>query len=91
MASDRFTGSTSRVWLALLQAGGRLTATEVAALADDVAPDGIRALLHALSRSGAARKYEDTSPMRYGVTPACRVPMGVTIGDILAATQGEPA
>lgn len=88
--ADRFTGATSKVWLALLKAGGRLSTSEVTKLVD-VDPESVRALLHSLSTSGAAHKYDTSKPMRYGVTLHCRVPMGVTIGEILECTTAQEA
>lgn len=91
MPAERFTGATSRVWLALLKAGGRLSPSEVAQLVEGVDPTSVKSLLFSLSTSGAAHKYDASRPMRYGVTLHCRVPMGVTIGEILECTTAQEA
>lgn len=87
--AQRLSGSTACVWLTVLKAGGRLTSAEVVkAAGDGVDAPSVRSLLNSLTTTGSVRKYEQAgSLMRYGVTAACKVPQGVTIGDILAATQ----
>lgn len=81
------TGLTGRYWLALLKEGGRLTVAEAEKLVGDGDRVNARVILFGMAESGSLHKYapgDDKRAARFGVTPDCKVPMGVTISDILA-------
>lgn len=78
--------SNAAVWLMLLKEGGRWTAVEVAARTrqDQTAA---AASLRAMHEFGTVQKWDrsaDNDRVRFGVTPACKVPRGISISDILA-------
>lgn len=82
--STNDTSATAEVWLALLKEGGRCSAAEVNRIVKSADAAWV---LSELAKTGSARKYEKSPTsdrVRYGVTASCKIPRGVTIGDILA-------
>lgn len=81
------TGITGKLWLALLKEGGRLTAVETADLVKEADRANARVVLFGMAELGSVRKYDPPTGKhgtRFGVTRECKVPAGITIGDILA-------
>lgn len=82
----RPTGDSGKLWLALLKEGGRKSAREAADLTSHYDTTVAGSLLKSMEKCGSVRKFPVTPGSRnikYGVTLQCRVPIGVTIGEIL--------
>lgn len=79
-------GMTARVWLAMLNVGGRYSAGEIAQLVDEPDTTAVHQLLASMVRGSSVRRFDKVvgHPVQFGVTAACRVPQGITIGDVLA-------
>lgn len=79
-------GVSQKLWLTLLKEGGRHSANEIAKLANEHNGASIYSVLSSMVDTQALRQYDkgDGRHIRFGVTASCRVPRGVTIGDILS-------
>lgn len=77
--------SNAAVWLMMLKEGGRWTAAEVGQrLAID--QTAAASALRAMHEFGTVQKWERSPAndrVRFGVTPACKIPRGVTISDVI--------
>lgn len=80
-------GKTARLWLAMLREGGRSTSGEVAGLCDLESAETSN-ILSSMVSHGTARKFAPPAGKilgaKYGVTADCKVPIGVTISEIMA-------
>lgn len=78
--------SNAEVWLLMLKEGGRWSAAEIGqrvGMGQTEAGTNLRAM----HEFGTVQKWERVNPgdrVRFGVTPGCKVPRGVTVQDILA-------
>jgi hypothetical protein len=80
------TGVTAETWLFLLREGGRWTAQAVRA---QVSPHSIDmpSILQSLAKTGFVIKHPKErigAPVTFSVTLDCKVPLRVTLKDILA-------
>lgn len=80
-------GIVKDVWLTLLADGGYSTLTEV-----KVAVEGTRIdrILNALADQGCCVRVPDPgrkNGVRFGVTPSCKVPLGVSLQEIQQASE----
>lgn len=67
-----------------------MCAKEAAKLAPDMDSESVRCNLNAMVDNGAMARFDPEPGMggaRFGVTPACRIPNGLTIGEVLEALQ----
>jgi hypothetical protein len=75
------------IWLLLLKEGGKWDAAEASAAIAGSDRKLIAQNLRFMSEGGYLKRYERDSTedgrIRYGVTLSCRVPRGVTMGEIL--------
>lgn len=86
----RHNGTSAKVWLAVLNEGGRVSAKEAAKLLPETDVESVRGNLNAMVESGTLQKFEPAlgrNGARFGVTPACKVPHGVIIGEVLEAMK----
>jgi hypothetical protein len=91
------TGLARELWLTMLREGGRWTARELEEQlpAEMQAAKGARSVLLEMARIGMATRYGTQptggtvgrKPYAYGVTPECRMPRAVTVGDVLACVK----
>ena len=71
-------------WLAIAS-GGWWTSREVwESLDNDATRQQIHESLHHMATHGFIEKRR-TSPMQYAVSPACKVPQGLTVAEVLRA------
>jgi hypothetical protein len=80
-------GIVKAVWLQMLAEGGYTTLREARQTFADC-PPRVDRILQALAEQGCCVSAQDpTRPggVRYGITPACKVPRDVKLGEILKA------
>lgn len=85
------TGLTALVWLHLLKEGGRHATAEIATVVHSTS-ETLAVVLTRLTDAGSLCRYEKSEKgdrVRYGVTAACKVPRGISIGEILACNLPE--
>lgn len=76
------------IWLHLLRQGGFHSTGEISkALSDTTVFANLYATVAEMARSGAVIKRGQ----QYGVTVACRVPRGVSVGDVTEALSAQEA
>lgn len=72
-------GIVKDAWMHMLKDGGRWTAAEIK---EQFGRD-IHATLNRMAAQGYAVQFGDgRNRVKYGVTPDCKVPIGVTINDL---------
>jgi hypothetical protein len=88
---SKVTGDTARIWLWLLKEGGRHAAVEVANGCELLDTAAAFTLLRSMTEYGSAMRWqvEGKRGSRYGVTPGCRVPQGVTVRELMDAVMSE--
>ena len=75
-------GYSARVWLAIAE-GGRWTRDEVRQVVPNVDSKHLAAALGTMTDAGML----DVDALgRYGVTPDCTIPRGLTLAEVLKAT-----
>lgn len=82
---------SGKLWLAMLKEGGRWKPKE---LAQKVREDGVLVsqALNSMVTTGYARRFPRTERFFvYGVTPDCRVPMGVTVREVAEHVLAQPS
>lgn len=87
-------GATAKLWLAFLANEGKLTASEAAAVAPSCNTANLHSLVNTLVDNGMLCKFIPPKGYpKFGITADCKVPQGVTIGEILACQlpSAEPA
>jgi hypothetical protein len=76
---------TKTSWLHILKEGGRWTTGEMSeVLGTDHCNS--RGFLNSMVAAGSLKRFEPTEPggkITFGVTVDCRVPMGVTLADLM--------
>lgn len=89
----RPTGDSARVWLWMMKEGGRHAPPEIVKGCGLLDPAAASTLLTGMVNSGAAVRYqtEGKRGSRYGVTPGCKVPHGVTVRELMDAALAEAA
>lgn len=77
------TGDSKRIWLVMLKQGGRWSNADVAAaLGRD--NTWTANLVHSMCTTGTLHRFGYGRGARYGVTHECRIPVGVTISEVVA-------
>lgn len=90
--NDR-TGIAQRIWLLMLKEGGRWSAAEIADKLNDhtlMVSQNVASMVE----FGSVCRYEKTTAadrVRFGITPDCKIPRGVSISDILACDLQQVA
>lgn len=77
------TGNVKAAWLLMLTEGGRWSSKEISKkLGKD-----LHSHLYRMTEQGYVLKYPSTEddPVQFGVTTDCKVPLGVTMRDIMEA------
>lgn len=77
------TTNAQTIWLKVAE-GGKWTLAEIRQAVPTVSEKSVKSALREMANSGALTEYED-SPLRYGVTPDCTVPRGLTLVEVLRA------
>lgn len=78
-------GKSRKLWLMLLREGGRMSAAELAR-GLEVKPNEIKAVLASMAQNGTVTHYPRSVASRrvsYGITNANKVPLELTIDDLL--------
>lgn len=77
------TGSVKAAWLLMLGEGGRWSSKDIS---QKLGKD-LHSHLYRMMEQGYAIRYAggDGEPVRFGVTTDCKVPLGVTMRDIMEA------
>lgn len=86
-AANEHDGLSRRMWLLMLEQGGRWTTTELAEKLD-VHPDKAGSIAYFMVRSGTARKVRSgkrKNGAAFIVTNECMVPRDMKLGDLLAS------
>lgn len=81
-------GLSRRLWLLLLQEGGRWNTADMAdALGDDVTLvcGTARSLVDAQMLRRYGREKSASGRVEYGITHDCRIPIGISIADVAAS------
>lgn len=76
---------TSRLWLRMLEWGGRWTANEIAKLLG-VPAENADKLLRSLVDRGYVKTYPRTgrkNGVAFGIDQTCKIPRGLTVRDVL--------
>jgi hypothetical protein len=77
------TGMVKAAWLLMLGEGGRWSAKEISTkLGQD-----LHSHLYRMTEQGCVARYpsSDDEPVQFGVTNDCKVPLGVTMKEIMEA------
>lgn len=80
-------GITCTVWLHMLREGGRWKVGELAQEVDRDQTE-LRGLLRSMNNSGHVARFEkdgEAKWVQYGITAACKVPVGVTLAEMASA------
>lgn len=77
------TGSVKAAWLLMLGEGGRWSSKDIS---EKLGKD-LHSHLYRMMEQGYAIRYSgsDGVPVRFGVTNECKVPLGITLRDIVEA------
>lgn len=88
------TFTNAAVWLMMLREGGRWSAAEVGARIG-MDQSQVANNLRAMEQFGTLKRWDrgdkPTDRVRFGVTPECTIPRGVTVADIVASNIGLDA
>jgi len=82
------TGASHKLWLFMLEHGGRWTAAELAEQIGSEAPYADD-LVRSMARTGAVTRYRSSTGRKngaaFGVSPANRVPLNLKVGQLVEA------
>jgi hypothetical protein len=80
---------TSRLWLFMLEHGGRWTVSELAEEVGETPEriDRVLWFMHTVGSVNKARSGQRKNGVAFGVTPRNRIPNGVTVAAVIGATQ----
>lgn len=81
------TGASHKLWLFMLEHGGRWTATELAEQIGTEAPHADD-LVRSMARTGAVTRYRSgqrKNGASFGVSPSNRVPLNLKVGQLVKA------
>lgn len=76
---------TKEMWLFLLKEGGRWCGSELHK-AMNLERRRVAVLVGNMADTGQITRYEKTGPrsrVRFAVTPACKIPQGVTLAELM--------
>lgn len=88
---NKLNGDTARIWLWMMKEGGRHTPIQVAHACELMDTAAANSLLRSMTECGSVMRWqtEGVKGFRYGVTPSCRIPLGLTVRDVMDAAMAE--
>lgn len=90
-ADESAAGFSAAAWLVIAQGGWWTTAEVLASVTTDMGiSGGHRMLWHMANRFGTLAVRGTRFAREYAVTPACKIPQGLTVAQVQAALNGSP-